>query len=364
MSALTGLISRATRAREWVKRADAPVLVQELRVRQRGIKPFVVTGVYTLILSVIAMLALCWGPRSSHPTAQDMSEVGKGLFGALSFVQLGMIALIVPAYSAGAISSERERGTFDLLALTLLSSPTIVTQKLTAAIAQALMLIVASAPVVGVVFLLGGVSPVEVLTVYGLLIVTAILVGGLGTLCSCCMRNSKASTFVTYLIVFAFYAGLPIAGSWFLSIASMGVDRAMGSFPWLFAGMFLFAGGICALIVYAPVALIMHNRRVWESRAFRMSVFGGVYAILLLIMSCPKALDAAVSFGYSQGLSLPMFVNPFAALFYYIDARLGSSSSVSQAYWMVGATVGFSLGAAYLFRHIASVRFALLRRSR
>lgn len=364
MTAINSPMSKINRVRAWVTRIDAPVLVQELRIRQRGIKPFVVMGVYILILSVIAMLTLYIGLGGAHTTQKDLSDTGKAVFGVLSLVQLGMIALIVPAYSAGAISGERERGTFDMLALTLMPSMSIVTQKLAAATAQALMLIAASAPVIAVVFLLGGVSPLELLMAYGLLTITAILVGGLGTLCSCCMRNSKASAFVTYLIVFAFYAGLPVIGAWFLSISSMGVDRAMGSFPWVFAGMFLFAGGVCALIVYAPLTLILHNRRVWQNRAFRISVFGGAYVILMLIMSSPRALNTAVSFCYSQGLFLPLFVNPFAALFCYVDARLGSSSSVSQAYWMVGVTAGFSLGAAYLFRHIASVRFALLRRSK
>lgn len=361
---MSTVLDLPTKLRSHLSRVEAPVLVQELRVRQRGMKPFVVAGVYVAILSAIAMLVLRFSPTATHAqTAQSMADLGKQLFALLSFVQLAMIALIVPAYSAGAISSEREKGTFDLLALTLLSSGSIVTQKLLAAIAQALMLIIASAPVVAVVFLLGGVSPGEILTAYGLLFATAVLMGALGTLCSCCLRNSKAATFVTFLIAFAFYAGLPIGGAWFVQVARVGMHESAGLFPWMFLGMFVFVGGVCALMVYAPLALLMHNRPTWRGRSFRMSVFGGVYALLLLLMSCPAAMNATVAYSYSQGLFLPLFVNPFAALVYYVDAHGGGSGGYTQANWMIASTLGFSLGAAYLFRYLASARFAGSRRT-
>lgn len=344
-------------ALSWFQIFDAPVLVHELRVRQRGIKPFAVMGVYLGILSAIALLYIGFGRQDF----QNVSELGKTLFGVLSVAQLAMIVLIVPAYSASAVSSERERGTFDLLALTLLSSMGIVTQKLAAAIAQSLMLIIASVPVMAIVFLLGGVSPYEILMSYGLLVVTAILLGALGLLCSCCLRNSRTSALVTYLIMLSFYAGLPIGGAWFLSVANRGTDYAAGAFPWMFVMMFLFVGGVSSLLAYAPLCLVMHNRPTWRSRAFRMGVFGGVYALLLLLLSSPRAMDAAVASCYSQGLFLPMFVNPFVALVSYIDALTSGSSGWTTAYWMVGATIGFSLGTAYLFRHLASLRFAGLR---
>lgn len=361
---LTRLIARFSRLLAWFGRFDAPVLVQEMRVRQRGVRPFAVMGVYVLILSFVAMLVMYaeWS-MSGNQSMRQMADLGKRMFAVLSMVQLGMIVLIVPAYSAGAVSSERERGTFDLLALTLLSSMAIVTQKLAAAIAQALMLIIASTPVVGIVFLLGGVSPSEVLIVYSLLIVTATLMGALGMLCSCCMRSSKTSTFVTYLVMFCFYGGLPIGGAWFLHVSRTGGLAADAAFPWMFITTFLFVGGVSSLMVYAPLSLILHDKPIWRTRAFRMAVFGGVYALLLLVLSAPWAMELAIASCYRQGTFLPMFVNPFVALFTYFDNGFGTYGGTSTAYWMIAATLGFSLGSAYLFRHISSARFAGLRRS-
>ncbi len=351
------------RIRAWFARIDAPVLVQEMRVRQRGMKPFVVMLFYALILSVCTMLMIFFMMPNNRSNSRQMSELGQQIYAALTFLQLVMVVLIVPAYSSGAVSGERERSTFDLLALTLLSSSAIVTQKLVAAIAQVVMLIVASLPVMSVVFLLGGVSPIEVIIAYGVLLVTAISLGALGMLCSCCLRSSKAATFMAYLIIVLFMAGLPLGGAWLLDLARSSQSMLSdGAFPWMFAVMYLFVGGVLSLMVYAPLAVIMHGKtNIWRVRAFRMGIFGAVYALLLLALSVPSTSDTVVSSCYSQGLFLPLFVNPFVALAYFMDAQFGYSGRLTLAWWMVGATAAFSVGCAYLFRHISSARFAGLR---
>jgi ABC-type transport system involved in multi-copper enzyme maturation permease subunit len=354
------------RARAWFGRLDAPVLVQEMRVRQRGMKPFVVMLAYLLILSICTMLMIFFMMPEQRSDSRQMSEMGQWIYAALTFLQLVMVVLIVPAYSSGAVSGERERGTFDLLALTLLSSSSIVTQKLAAAVGQVVMLILTSLPVMSVVFLLGGVSPIEVIVAYLVLLVTAIALGALGMLCSCCLRSSKAATFAAYLIIILFMAGLPIGGAWLLDMAraqqSILSDRA---FPWTFAAMYLFVGGVLSLMIYAPLAVVMHGKtNIWRVRAFRMSIFGAVYALLLLALSGPSTTDMVVNSCYAQGMFLPLFVNPFVALFSFMDAQFGGySGRLGLAWGMIGATAAFSLGCAYLFRHISSARFAGLRRS-
>jgi hypothetical protein len=349
------------RVRGWFGRIDAPVLVQEMRVRQRGIKPFAVLFFYLLILSgaTVAMMILFMVDNPGGGSGTEMSDLGRAVYAAITFLQMGMIVLIIPAYSAGAVSGERERKTFDLLALTLLSSSSIVTQKLAAAVAQAVMLILASAPVMSVVFLLGGVSPVEVIVAYAILLVTAVALGALGMLCSCCLGSSRASTFLSYVVILLFMAGLPLGGAWLLDMTRIGWQDFGGAFPWVVVLMFAFVGGVASLMVYAPLALVMHGRaNVWRARAFRMGIFGAVYAGLLLVLTVPSATNLVVESCYSQG----MFVNPFVALFCYMDAHFGSGQ-IRMAYWMIGATIGFSLGCAYLFRQISSARFAGLRRS-
>lgn len=351
-----GIVPRLVRR---LKAIDAPVLVQEMRVRQRGPKAFAVILAYLLILSVAAVLALYFG-YPTHPTASDMAELGRQFFAVVSFVQLIMICLIVPAYSSTSVSGERERGTFDLLALTVISSASIVTQKLAAAVGQALMLIFASLPILAIVFLLGGVSPGEVLIAYLILLSTALALGTLGMLCSCCLRNSKGSTFLTYLIMFCSYAGVPIALAW---IADMSHSYSYQSFDTstivLFLLGFLFVGAVGSVLVYAPLALVMHARPIWRVRAFRMSIFGAVYAVVLLMVTCKPVTDMAFG-GGSSDLPFLLYVNPFVSLFLYMDAHYGYRNA-SAAVAALIATFALSIGCTIVFRYISSVRLNGLR---
>lgn len=368
-----------------IPRFDLPMLTHEMRIRMRGGRPFAVMFVYVLVLSAIALAVvysaadLQGAPRqiavhqyTSGPAALTgmLAMYGRRLFVSLSLAQLAMIALIVPAYGAGTVTAERERGTLALLSLTLLSSSTIIVQKLAAALAQAVMLLIASGPVLGIVFLLGGVSPPEVFVVYCILLSTAAMVGALGVMCSCLLRNTRSSTFMAYLVTLVFLIGMPIGGVWFKNVASMGLYESATSFPLTFTAMFAFSGGVAALVIYGALALLLRKvSQHWRTRAFRMAVFGAVYALLLLALSVPSTTDMLINTLYRRDVFLPLFVNPLYAISVLTIGGIASPLA-SGGYGcgpmealVVGATILFAIGCAYPFKQISAARFESLRRT-
>lgn len=384
---------------------DVPLLRHEMRVRQRGARPFVVMFVYAAVLCVVAMVVLYtssaasgshigygmpqaaqWIPQRATLQSEAMAKQGRELFKTLSLAQLAMILLIVPAYSSGSVSGERERGTFDSLALTLLSSSSIIIQKMTAAMAQALVLIVASVPVLAVVFFYGGVSPMEVVMVYALLVFSAGLLCALGMFCSCVWPNTRTSTFVAYIAAVVALLGVPLIGNWLEGTAGHGLSGLTDSGLIIFTLMFAFAGGVLSLIVYGIAALVLHNTtELWRARVFRMCVFGAVYAALLLILSVPALTDAAFDLVFHQGVFLPLYVNPFFAISnlvaptpYYATsiaprAYYGSghyvahgpapvSWGVNSQTWAVTATIIFAILCINVLRQSSTYRLEALRR--
>mgnify|MGYP000850611653 CR=1 FL=1 len=345
-----------------LRNVEAPVLVQEMRVRQRGIRPFAVMLAYLLILSVVGVLILYYN-YPSDPTASNMADLGRQLYAGLAMAQLAMVCLIVPAYSSASVSSERERGTFDLLSLTLLSSSAIVTQKLVAAMGQALMLIFASLPIMAIVFFLGGVSPMELVLAYALILVTAIFLGSLGMVCSCSVKSSKTSTFIAYLIMFCLFLGLPLGSLWLQSISRQNLF-AYDAIPlWATMLIFIFVGGVGAVLAYAPLSLLLSRKPIWRVRAFRMSIFGAVYALLLLLVTCPRAADIVLNANGTGNVPVALYINPFAALALYMESWWGGLSAASNAYVMIAVTAAFSIGCALIFRYASSARLAGLRSS-
>ena len=114
---------------------------------------------------------------------------------------------LAPAFTAGAISLEREKQTLDLLVTTPISSLAIVVGKLLSALVYVFLLIIASIPLTALVFLFGGVGPEDLVRGYAVLLVTALGLGSVGLFCSTLVRRTQAATIITYFTVLAMTIG-------------------------------------------------------------------------------------------------------------------------------------------------------------
>jgi ABC-2 type transport system permease protein len=187
------------------------IIVKELRGRMRGRRAFIVLTLHVLLLTLIAWMFQRLNEESlanmgafSGQATYASASVGRGIFIGLMMVQTLMVAVLAPAATAGAISSEREHQTLELLAVTPISSLAIVLGKLLSALAWLFVLILASIPVTAIVFVFGGVAPDDMLRGYIVLFATVIGLGSVGIFFSTLTRRTGASTgltFVTTLIL-------------------------------------------------------------------------------------------------------------------------------------------------------------------
>ena len=341
---------------------DLPVLAQEMRVRQRGTRPFIVTLVYVVALAIVAMSFTYSASSIATSDPSEMSEQGRQFFLVLVLAQLAMISLIIPAYSSVVVSTEREKGTFELLMLTMLSSGGIVRQKLSAAIAEILMLTLTSVPLLALVFLFGGVAPWQLALAYCMFVTTALLLGSFGVFCSCVFSKSRVATSVAYLGMFVFLLLMPLGTEWLKSVTTYGLMGSAETFPVILIGLLVFVGGIAALTLYAVAAALLKRRvRLWVVRAFRMSMFGACYALVLMVIAIPSLSDLAIRilFGIDDEISLPMLVNPFVAVVALVENR----DNPGLTTLIVCSTLGFAILSAYLFVILSVRRFCTLRRS-
>jgi ABC-2 type transport system permease protein len=192
--------------------ARNPVVIKELRGRMRGPRAFVVLTVYLLLLSAFVTLlyVVYVASTSTVSIGTNAQLIGKFVFGAVVGIELLLVCFIAPAFTAGAISGERERQTYDLLRTTLLPARSLVIGKLASALSYILLLLVAAFPLQSLAFLLGGVAPEEVLIASGLLIATAFLFGASGIFFSSLMRRTLGSTVLTYAFALMATLGLPL----------------------------------------------------------------------------------------------------------------------------------------------------------
>jgi len=188
-----------------------PVLSRELRQRMRGPRAGIVITLYLTILSLIVWTLYEGVTRVeqsfSGPEPEQIAGLGRSVFQTLLFCVLLLVCFIVPGQTAGAIAGERERQTLVPLQVTLLRSRSILIGKLLASLAFVLLLIVATLPLVGVAFILGGVEVAEVLRATAMLVVIAAFLACLSVLCSTLTRRTQGATVLAYALVLALVLG-------------------------------------------------------------------------------------------------------------------------------------------------------------
>lgn len=210
MSDLTQVENRS-RIAHFLTHLRNPVTLKELRSRMRGRRAFVVLSVYLFIMSgFISLVYLAFSSSVSGPTGPDAREVGRVIFSAVVGVQTFLVLFIGPAFTAGAISGEKERQTYDLLRTTLLSARAFVTGKLLSALSYVLLLIFAAVPLQSIAFLLGGVSFMELFLSQVILAAAAVTVALYGLYCSSSMRSTLGASVTTFAGILFVTMGLPL----------------------------------------------------------------------------------------------------------------------------------------------------------
>jgi ABC-2 type transport system permease protein len=189
-----------------------PVVLKELRARMRGRRAFIVLTAHVLLLSIgISVIFLAFVSSGNAVGSPDMRQaLGKAVFGMVVGMELLAVSFIAPALTAGAISSERERQTYDLLRTTLLSARSLVFGKLSSALFYLLLLLFAAIPLQSLAFLFGGVAIEEVLIGNLLLAITAISFSAMGIFFSSFTRRTLISTILADAFAILIMFGLPI----------------------------------------------------------------------------------------------------------------------------------------------------------
>jgi len=192
--------------------AANPVTIKELRGRMRGLRAFAVMTIYlTLMAGFAVTLYVLYGSALtvSGGVAQG-GTIGRTLFTGIVGIELFLVTFIVPAFTAGAITGERERQTYDLLRTTLLSPRAFVVGKLLSALSYVFLLLLAAIPLQSIAFLFGGVTIDEILLSFVILLVTAIALGTIGLFFSAIMKRTLTASIATYGFALVVTIGLPL----------------------------------------------------------------------------------------------------------------------------------------------------------
>jgi ABC-2 type transport system permease protein len=202
------------------------VAVARLDLRRRLRAPGS-SRILTFYLSGMGIIVAAFLLRQIDPPADQSAHPGTQLLQVLALYQLCLLLVIACLSTSTSITEERSSGTWDLLLLSRLSSLGLVYNKLLAALAFNLLLLLASLPLYTVVSLLYGVALSAVARVCLVFLATMVLFASAGVAISVVSKRSTTAKSVALAAAVA-YGGLsfiavirgtpPLTGAFALSM--------------------------------------------------------------------------------------------------------------------------------------------------
>ena len=159
-----------------------PVLARELAIAPRSARHFVFRTVY--IAALLILMCTSWLVLTGSQVVLgigDLARFGATLFGILVPLQLALVVFLSALGSASSVAVEKDRRTLVLLLLTRLTDTELVVGKLLASLLMPTIMLLGAIPVFLLISLFGGVSTMQVFTVFLIAFGTIFLAGSLGS---------------------------------------------------------------------------------------------------------------------------------------------------------------------------------------
>ncbi len=184
-----------------------PVLRRELTVGSRSIRLMAIFFIFNSILAVVALFNICSVADQVRITAEIQYSQFLDLYIFVSSVEFVMLLMIMPALTAGSISSERERQTLELMMTTAMEPKDIVLGKLASSMVTMLILAISALPIQAVVFVYGGITLKDIITIFFCYVVVTLLTGSIGMFYSSFLKRSTVATVCAYVTVIVMTVG-------------------------------------------------------------------------------------------------------------------------------------------------------------
>ena len=172
---------------------DNPIFRREFVALARSWKTSALISAYLVSLSLL--LIILWPSGGIHSVVTDNS---REIFSMFFTADLILLMMMVPAFTAGAITMERENETYQALFCTLMRPFSIMIGKLFSAILMLLILSILSLPIAALCALTGGLDLTALIRICSILLAAAISYGLVGLACSSVCKRTSAAVVLTY----------------------------------------------------------------------------------------------------------------------------------------------------------------------
>src|SRR6476620_6585598 len=182
-----------------------------LRVVEAGGKRrrdlFVRCGYLGLLILVVIFSLVGSGATLGGGSLGELAKVSAKLFQQMSYLQLGLVALLAPIFTAGAITQEKDSQTYDILLSTPLTNGQIILGSLLSRLFFVVALLISGIPIFSITQIFGGVAIKSIALSFSIATATAFVTGALAMAIATFKVGTRRTIFSFYLFIVIYLAG-------------------------------------------------------------------------------------------------------------------------------------------------------------
>jgi ABC-type transport system involved in multi-copper enzyme maturation permease subunit len=158
-------------------------------------------------LLVAVVLYTLWLSGENFGDLAALARESTVLFQQMSYLQLGLVALLSPVFTAGAITQERDSQTYDILLATPLTNAQIVLGSLLSREFFVIALLVSGIPIFAVTQIFGGVAISSIVYSFFIAASTAMVTGAMAMAIATFKIGTRRTIFSFYLFIMIYLVG-------------------------------------------------------------------------------------------------------------------------------------------------------------
>ncbi len=183
-----------------------PILLRVVETGGKRRRDLVVRCVYLGLLIFFVLISIIGGAGMGE--FSRLTQTSTRIFQNLSNVQLLLVALLAPIFTAGAITQERDSQTYDILLATPLTNAQIVLGSLLSRLFFVLALLISGIPVFSITQIFGGVAIQSIVHSFLIAASTALVTGAMAMAIATFKVGTRRTIFSFYLFIVIYLVGL------------------------------------------------------------------------------------------------------------------------------------------------------------
>src|SRR5687768_8968054 len=187
-----------------------PILLRVVEAGGRRRRDLFIRCAYLGLLVFVVITSLVSGQSQigSGASLNDLAKMSDRIFQRMSYLQLGLVALLAPIFTAGAITQEKDSQTYDILLSTPLTNGQIVLGSLLSRLFFVIALLISGIPIFSITQIFGGVSINSIVKSFGIAAATAFVTGALAMAIAVFKVGTRRTIFSFYLFVVIYLVGV------------------------------------------------------------------------------------------------------------------------------------------------------------